>query len=183
MEVDLRVVDNVGSYAGKGYAQILGEVERVGIARAEALKQFGQVLALDEATSSLVGFTDGKAGGDDIGVLLAAVVKALAAQIFLVGDDIAPVLLPDQRVEGVGVVAYGVESADDAAHGRAGDDVYGYASPFEHLEHSNMCHTFSTAAAQHDGHTLTVGDATVGSLGARGEAQQDGKDTDEQLFH
>ena len=156
VENDLRVVDNVRGHAGEGNLQVVGEVERVGIARAELLEQLGQVLALDDAAGLHVLLADGQTGGEGVGVLLTPVAKALPSQVLLVGDDIAPVLHAHHRVERVGVVTDGVETADDTAHRRAGDVVDGDVSLLQHLQHADVCHTLGATATQYDRHLLAL---------------------------
>ncbi len=156
MEVYLAVVDDVGRHAGKGYAQVVGEVERVGIAGAELLEQFGQVLTPDDAASVRVALAEHQAGGVEVGVLLLTVTQALVGQVLLVGNHVAPVLHTHHRVERVGVVADGIQTADDASHRRAGDDVDGDACLFQYLQCTYMRHAFRTATAQHHGHLFSA---------------------------
>ena len=109
MEVNFTVVDNVCSHTGERNAQVFGEVERVGIANAELLEQFGKVLSLDNTTGIHITFTDGHTCIEEIGILLSSVAEALVTQIFLVGDNITPVLHSHHRIECIGVVTNGVE--------------------------------------------------------------------------
>ena len=125
------------------------------------MEQFGQVLALDEATGSHVALADGHACGDDIGVLLLTVTETLVAQVLLVGNDITPVLHPHHRVERVSVVANGIKAADDATHRRASDDVNGDASLLQHFQHTDVGHTFRAATTQYDGYSFSVDSGAV----------------------
>ena len=68
-------------------------------------------------------------------------------------------------------VAYGIESADDTSHRRAGDDVNGDAGFLQHLQHTDVCHTLCAAAAEHDGNFLSADSRTV-CLGAYNTACQ-----------
>ena len=52
----------------------------------------------------------------------------------------------------MGIVADGVESADDASYRCAGDDVDGDACLFQHFQHADMSHALGTAAAKDDAH-------------------------------
>ena len=94
-----------------------------------------------------VATADGHACSEKISVLLLQVVETLAPQVFLVGDDIAPVLYAHHRVERMGVISDGIEAADDAAHRRAGNDVDWYPCLFENLQHADMSHAFCAATA------------------------------------
>ena len=157
VEVHLAVVHDVGGHAGEGDAEVFVEVERVVVAHADALEELGQVLTLDQSAGVLVALAEGEARREDVGVALLAVVEALVAQVLLIGDHVAPVLLHHQRVEGLGVVADGVETADDAAHRGAGDDVHGDAGPLQHFQHADVRHAFGAAAAEHHAHLLASG--------------------------
>ena len=99
MEIDFAIVDNIRGHAGKGYLQVFREVERVGIARTKLSEEFRKVLALDK--TSIAGFVlaEGKSRREDVSLLLASVGKALVAKVFLVGNDVSPVLFPDHRVK------------------------------------------------------------------------------------
>ena len=154
VEVHLIVGDDVRCRTGKGDGQVACEVERIGVSHAELGEQFGQVLTPDDTAGVHVLLADGDARREEVGVLLLPVGKALVAQVLLVGDHVAPVLHPHHRVERVGVVADGVQTTDDAAHRRAGDDIHGDARLLQHLQHTDMCHTLRAAAAQHDADLL-----------------------------
>ena len=56
----------------------------------------------------------------------------------------------------MGVVADGVQTTDDATHRRTGDDIHGDARLLQHLQHTDMCHTLRTAAAQYDADLLPI---------------------------
>ena len=129
VEIHLAVFDDVCGYAGKGDGQVAVKVERVGKSHAQLLEQLGQVLALDDTTGLHVTLADGQARREQIRVLLLAVAKALTAHILLVSDDVTPVLYTHHRVERVGIIANGVETADDTTHRRTGNDVDGNARP------------------------------------------------------
>ena len=154
VEIVLAVVDDVRSHTGKGNTQILREVERISIARAEMLEQLGQVLALNKAAVVLVPLADGHTRTYNICVLLLAVVKRLVTQVLLVGNHIAPVLHTHHRVERVGVVADSVETADDATHRRTRYDINGNARLLQNFQHTDMSHALRTTATQYDGHLL-----------------------------
>ena len=116
MEVDLAIVDDIRRHTGKGNAQVTREVERIGKPHTELLEQFGKILTLDDTASLFVLFANGQTGTIKIGVLFLSVVKALTAHVFLVGDDVAPVLYTHHRIEGMGVITDGIKAADDATH-------------------------------------------------------------------
>ena len=120
------------------------------------MEQFGQILTLDDAARVLIFLAEGHARREEIGILLLAVAETLVTQILPVGDHVAPVLHTDHRVERMGIVADCVETADDATHRRAGDDVDGDSRLLQHLQHTDMRHTLSTAATQYNGHLLTL---------------------------
>ena len=94
-------------------------------------------------------------GGDGIGVLLLQVTEVLVAQVVTVADHVVPVLGPCHGVERVGIVADGVETAHDTTHRGTCDDVDGDARFLQYFQHTDMCHTLGTAAAQHNCHFLT----------------------------
>ena len=154
VEVHLFVGDDVRRRTSKGDGQVVGEVERIGVAHAELVEELGQVLALDDAAGIHVLLADGYACRKEIGVLFLPVAEALVAQVLLVGDHVAPVLHPHHRVERVGVVADGIQAADDAAHRRASDNVDGDARLLQYLQHADMCHTLRAAATQYDADLL-----------------------------
>ena len=152
MEHHLAIVDNIRSHASKWFGKVGGEVQRVGKPEAQLLEKFGQVLTLDDTSCIHVALTDGQARREEIGVLFLAVDKTLTTHIFLVGNDITPVLHPYHRVERVGVVADGIESANDATHRRSCNDVYGDSCLLKHFQRSDMRHTLCAATAKNDGH-------------------------------
>ena len=116
MEHHLAIVDNIRGHTGKGLGKVAREVERVGKARTQLLEQLCQVLTLNDTTCIHVALTDGQARREEIGVLFLAVDKTLTTHIFLVGNDVTPVLYSYHGVERVGVVANGIESANDTTH-------------------------------------------------------------------
>ena len=152
VETHLGVVDDVRSHTGKGDGQVSRKVNRVGVARTKLLEQLGKVFTLDESSRIPVALTDGHACGEEIGVLLLAVAETLPTQVLAVANHVAPVLHTHHRVECIGIVADGIEAADDAAHRRAGDDVDGDARPFQNLQHTDVGHALRTATAQHHAH-------------------------------
>ena len=79
MEIHLAVVDDVRCHTSKGYAQVVGEVKRVGVAGAELLEQFCQVLALDETTCLQIALSDSQTCSEEIGILLSLVAETLMA--------------------------------------------------------------------------------------------------------
>ena len=58
MEYHLTILDDVCGYAGKPFGQVATEVERVGKAQTELLKQFCQVLTLDDTTRIRIALTE-----------------------------------------------------------------------------------------------------------------------------
>ena len=56
----------------------------------------------------------------------------------------------------MGVVADGIETADDATHRRTRHDIHGDARLLKYFQHTDVRHTLGTAATQHDGHLLPV---------------------------
>ena len=93
MEIDFAIVDNIRCHTSERYLQVLREIERVGIARTELPEEFRKVLSLDE--TALAGFVlaEGKSRRKHVSILLATVGKALVAKVFLVGNNVTPVLL------------------------------------------------------------------------------------------
>ena len=67
MEYHLSIGHDICSHTSKCLGKVFREIERVGIAITELLEQLGQVLTLDEATSSMIALAECKAGGIDIG--------------------------------------------------------------------------------------------------------------------
>ena len=157
MKNNFAVIDDIRRYTGERDAQVTGEVERVGKANAELLKQFGQVFALNKTTGIHILLTDGQTRGEDVGVLFLAIAETLVAQVFLISDDVTPVLHTYHGVERMGIVTDGIETADDTTHRRAGNDIDGDARPFQYLQHTDMGHALRTAATQHDGHFFSLG--------------------------
>ena len=84
------------------------------------------------------------------------VAETLVAQIISVADDEGPVLCTGHRVERVGVIADGIQTTNDTTHRGSCDDVDRDAGFLQNLQHTDMCHTFRTTAAQYDSHFLTL---------------------------
>ena len=118
------------------------------------LEEFGEILSLDESSGVLVSLAEGQTCSEDVGVLPKSVSQSLIAQVFLVTDDITPVLSPCHRVECSGVVADGIESADDATHRRACNDINGNACLFQYFQDSDVGHTLCTASTEDDSYTF-----------------------------
>ena len=55
----------------------------------------------------------------------------------------------------MGIVADGVETAYDTTHRGTCDDVDGDAGFLQYFQHTDVCHAFRTAAAQHNCYFLT----------------------------
>lgn len=162
VEVIFGVVDDVGGHAGKGDGQAV-EVERVGVARGQAVEEFGQIGAADDTAALREIFLSGcVATSEQVGVLPFAVEEILRVVVFLVSEEKHPVLLSHDRVHYGRIPADAVEPPDDAAHRSACNEVYGDARPLQHLEHTDVGHALGSAAGQHDAHSLAHGRKAVG---------------------
>ena len=61
----------------------------------------------------------------------------------------------------MGVIADGIESADDAADRCTGNHVDGDARLLQHLQHTDVRHTLCATATEHDAHFLSLYLCTV----------------------
>ena len=128
-----RIVNNIGCHARERYRQTV-EIDGIAITCRESVEQFVEVTALNHSTL-LVGYlvlAERERLCEEISVLPFAVVKQRTVCLQLVGEQERPVLHPHHRVESVGIVAYGVKSANDRTHRRSSDDVYRYARLLYH---------------------------------------------------
>ena len=56
----------------------------------------------------------------------------------------------------MGIVANGIQSADDTAYGCAGNDIDGDARLLQHFQHTDMRHTLCAAATEYDADFLPL---------------------------
>ena len=61
----------------------------------------------------------------------------------------------------MGIIADGIESADDTAYGCAGNDIDGDASLLQNLQHTDMRHTLCAAATEYDAYFLSFNSCAV----------------------
>ena len=116
MEVVLLVFDDIRSHTGKGNGQVAREIQRVGIAHTQFLKELREILTLDESTGLSVTLAATQAHGQGVDILLLDVAETLVTQVLTVADDVAPVLGTSQRVQRVGILTDGIETTDNATH-------------------------------------------------------------------
>ena len=155
MDIHLGIVNNIRSHTGEGNGQTV-ETHRVGITHAQLLEQGTDILALDETTASLALTTEGKRTGDDVGALFLAVTNALTTDVLTVAEQESPVEAAHQRIEGLGIVANGIEAAHKTTHRGSRHDINGDASAFQHLQGTDMRRTLCATATQYDGDFLAL---------------------------
>ena len=152
MEDILCIIDYVCCHAGKRDGQLV-EVDGVIVGRGKRVEQSIDVLSDDHSSfRSHSVLSEFQTCGDDIGVLLLALLQTLVAQVVLVREHVGPVLSSDDGIEFGSTVAAGIETSYDASHAGARDKVYGNACTLHNPQRTDVCNAFCAATTEHNTH-------------------------------
>ena len=155
MENVFGIVYDVRGNAGKGDGQVV-EINGVAVVEGQPGKQLRKILPLYQTSLTCTSvFAKPDVTAQHISIFFFPFVQVEVSHVNLVRQHERPVLQPDDRVHAMCIVAYAVQSTDDASHRCSRDNVHWDASFFNHFQRSNVRHAFGSSATQHHSHLLS----------------------------